>query len=113
MTTTTSYGTWFEHTGWSGAATLRQGIETSLSSYVADFDVDGIERESREQLAEALPDGITLNGDEFYGPAPRPENAHELIQAAIDATGGEEYWELVARHALRPSPLAPETKERP
>ena len=41
------------------------------------------------------PHGITLAGDKFAGPYPRPENAAEVIAEAVEDV---DLWEIVARH---------------
>lgn len=96
MTTTTSYGTLHQHSGspWS----LRDGIEDALTGHAGDFDVDAIEAEYRGALGELLPDGVTLNGEEFYGPHPMPEDADVEIQAAIEELKGDRFWEIAGKH---------------
>lgn len=95
MTTTTSYGTLQQHTGDVG---VRDEIESVLAERGGDFDVDAIEAEYRSELAELLPEGVTLNGDEFYGPHPMPEDADDAIETAIEALKGDRFWEIVGRH---------------
>lgn len=75
MTTTTSYGTWNNH-GDSSALT----VEDTVTGYISGGDSEWIERIQgdgsfddmvagyREAINDALPDGVSLNGDEFYGP---------------------------------------------
>lgn len=95
MTTTTSYGTLQQYTG---DVSVRDEIESVLAEHAGDFDVDAIEAEYRSELAELLPEGVTLNGDEFYGPHPMPEDADDAIETAIEALKGDRFWEIVARH---------------
>lgn len=95
MTTNTSYGTCLQHTG---DLSMRVGIEQALADFAGDFDVDAIEAEYRSELGKLLPEGVTLNGDEFYGPHPKPEDADDAIQAAIEELKGDAFWAIVQRH---------------
>jgi hypothetical protein len=95
MTTTTSYGTLQQYTG---DPSVRVAIEYALADHAGDFDMPAIEAEYRAALAGLLPEGVTLNGDEFYGPHPMPEDADDAIQAAIEALRGDPFWEIVAGH---------------
>jgi hypothetical protein len=95
MTTNTSYGTCLQHTG---DQSVRVAIEYALADHAGDFDMPAIEAEYRAALAELLPEGVTLNGDEFYGPYPMPEDADVAIRAAVEELKGDRFWALVARH---------------
>ncbi len=89
--TTTSYGTWHNHTG---EASLRGSIETALGADIGDFDVDAIEEEYRAAVEARLPDEVTLHGDEFYvvsGGDPQLD-MRKIIEAV-------DFWEIVQRHA--------------
>jgi hypothetical protein len=70
-TTTTEYGTWINYMGGS-IATLEDTVNSVIGAFGKDFDADAISREYREAINAALPDGVTLNGNDFYGPADRP-----------------------------------------
>ena len=75
MTVTTSYGSWNNHAG--GANT---NLEGDIADYINGGDADWRHRveESgafeemadayRDAINNALPEGVTLAGDEFYGP---------------------------------------------
>ncbi len=65
MATTTTYGTWARYTK---QVSVAWGIENSLGAYADDFDLDALTSAYRDAINNALPDGVTLNGDEFYGP---------------------------------------------
>lgn len=95
MTTNTSYGTCQQHTS---DPSVRVAIEYALADHAGDFDMPAIEAEYRAALAELLPEGVTLNGDEFYGPYPMPEDADVAIQAAVEELKGDRFWEIVQRH---------------
>ncbi len=67
MTTTTSYGTWVNHID-CYCPTVEQHVALALEGHAADFDIDGLVREYRAAINDALPPSVTLNGDTFYGP---------------------------------------------
>ena len=95
--TTTSYGTINTMVPDAGTVTsLRDYITTALGDVAGDYDIDAIIDEYRDAINKHLADeGITLAGDEFYGPHPRPENAGEIIADAIESV---DFWTIVARH---------------
>lgn len=76
MTTTTGYGTWNNH-GDSSALT----VEATVAGYISGADSEWIDRIQadgsfddmvaayRAAINAALPDGVSLNGNDFYGPA--------------------------------------------
>jgi hypothetical protein len=65
---TTSYGTWVNHGD--GGATLKDGVIGSLGEHFDGYDVDGLTDAFRDAINDQLPDGVSLHGDEFYGPYP-------------------------------------------
>lgn len=94
---TTSYGTFIGNVADpGGAGSMRDYITTALGDYADDYDIDAITADYRDAINEHLaPHGITLAGDEFYGPYPRIENAAKVIADAIEDV---DFWEIVARH---------------
>jgi len=95
--TMTPYGTFIGNVADPGpASSLADYVASALGDYADDYDIDAIVDEYREAINERLADqGITLAGDEFYGPYPRIENAGEIIASAIEDV---DFWEIVARH---------------
>jgi hypothetical protein len=83
MTTTTSYGTWCNH------YSLSAGVENVVADFLGDqadgFDVDGLVEAFRDGINDLLPEGVTLAGNDFYGPDPRPSDYAETIVEAIVA----------------------------
>lgn len=65
-TTTTTYGTWTSVDHYS--VTVEQTIVETLGDYGSEYDIDAIAAEYRDAINDALPDGVTLSGNEFYGP---------------------------------------------
>src|SRR5690606_35747328 len=96
-TATTPYGTFIGNVAApGGAGSMRDYITTALGDYADDYDIEAIIDEYRDAINERLADqGITLAGDEFYGPYPRIENAGETIADAIESV---DFWAIVARH---------------
>ena len=95
--TMTPYGTFIGNVADpGGAGSMRDYITTALGDHADDYDIDAITSGYRDAINERLADqGITLAGDEFYGPYPRPENAGETIADAIESV---DFWEIVERH---------------
>lgn len=65
---TTVYGTWFTRVQ-DGTLTLEASVLTALGDFTADYDVDAITWDYKEAVNAALPEGVSLQGDEFHGPA--------------------------------------------
>ena len=90
MGTTTSYGSWFNVMQQLTSPTPDDDVLNFLGDFSADYDVDALITAYRQAIAERLDahpelSGVTLAGDEFYGPYPRPEGATaEMIREAIE-----------------------------
>jgi hypothetical protein len=70
MPTTTSYGTWSSRAV-RYSLTVDQTVGDALNGEYTDEQVTAVTRAYRDAINAALPDSVSLNGDEFYG------NAHE------------------------------------
>jgi hypothetical protein len=103
MTTTTSYGTWVNHTN---APTVEQYCYDAFGSEgPAGFDLDTIVADYRAAINDALPATVTLNGDEFYGPYhaadqhfdgyPTTDDGSLDIHAIVESV---DFWAIAARH---------------
>ena len=102
MTTTTSYGTWSNH---AGNLTVESSVYDALGSYSSDYDVDAIVAGYRAAINHALPDSVSLHGDEFYGPFhatdqnfdgyPATEDGDLDIKTIVDSI---DFWAIAARH---------------
>lgn len=103
--TTTSFGTWNNH-----GDDVNLTVEASVADYIGGGGADWIERvetsgafeamvaDYRTAINEALPDRVSLNGDEFYGPAYDDDCAWE---GELDISGiieGIDLGEIVERH---------------
>ena len=101
MSTTTSYGTWLNLTtegGVPGSPTTRVMIKRALGEFVEEYDVDAIEADYGLAINEALPEGIFFDGNEFYGPAPMPQDGQKEIREALSSLDTDVFWAIVARH---------------
>jgi hypothetical protein len=98
MTTTTSYGNWNNRVD-----SANTTVESTIAAVAAGGGGDWCERmeqqgafdriaiQYREAINLALPDGITIAGDEFYGPYYRDTEAD-----GIDIAEGIEGIDLMA-----------------
>jgi hypothetical protein len=94
MTTTTSYGSWT--TADPGNTTLEDSVAVALGDYVDDYDFDGLCEAYRDAINAQLPDEVTLNGSEFYGPYEGRQRSAALVKAAV-AVVEEEFWNIAAQ----------------
>lgn len=87
---TTQYGSW--NRADPSSLTLADSVATALGGFVGDFDIDGICVDYRAAINESLPDGVSLLGDEFYGPWPHVDVDLRAIVAGVD------FWAIAERH---------------
>lgn len=100
MITNTSFGSWYNHQG--HELTIESSVTVALGDFADDYDIDAIAHDWQSAINKALPDTVTLSGDEFYGPAdPADYDWHgDLdITAVIE---GVDFWEIAARHEYQP-----------
>jgi hypothetical protein len=105
MTTTTSYGTWANFGD--GELTVEDNINSAVGEYAADYDLPALTKAYREAINEALPGGISLYGNEFYGPHPHVDGSGDEIRAVI---AGTDFWGLASKYD-RHAPLVARAKE--
>lgn len=104
MTTTTYYGTWNDRVE-PHSANFSTSVYTALGDFADDYDIDAIEADYRAAINDALPDGVSLCGDEFIGPAhdadcdfdgyPTDEYGRLDIKAIVESV---DFWAIVAKH---------------
>lgn len=111
--TTTKYGTWCSLID-QFALTLEQTVVEAFGAEGPDgFDLEEIVTEYRDAIDKALPAGVSLAGDEFYGPAfpekgefagyPSDEYGRLDIAAIVngeDGVGGVDLWKIIQRHEI-------------
>lgn len=97
MTTTTSYGTWNNH-GDRTHVRVEDTVAVYLGEFVADYDFGALVTAYRAAINAALPEGVSLNGDEFYGPHPRDFDLDlpEAIES-VDLGSLAEQYDLTAK----------------
>jgi hypothetical protein len=64
---TRSYGYW-ESVVDGGGASVEHYVAETMSDFADDYDIDKIVDEFRAAINAALPDGVSLAGNEFLGP---------------------------------------------
>jgi hypothetical protein len=105
MTTTTSYGNWTLVERYS--VSVEDGVAAALGDFADEYDVDAIARDYRAAINAVLPEGVSLNGNEFYGPYygsdcdftdyPTDEHGCLDIKALVESI---DFWEIAARHDI-------------
>lgn len=105
MTTTTDYGTW-KNTVDGSSLTVEQTVEESFGTEGTEgYDIDMIVLEYRTEINQALPMGVALCGDQFYGPCyegdqefegyPLNEYGDLDIKSIVDKI---DLWEIIKRN---------------
>ena len=104
MATTTSYGTWNNKVE-RYSLTVEQSVFDALGDYADDYDREALTAAYRDAINDALPDGVTLAGDEFIGPHqpaddefdghPHTEDGALDIKAIVETI---DFWEIAAKH---------------
>lgn len=112
MTVTTSYGTWTNNVE-AFSASVEDTITSALGDYAHEYNIDALAAEYRQLINNALPESVSLCGDEFIGPYyaadcdftgyPTDEKGSLDIKAIVmevDGDGHGNFWALAERHAL-------------
>lgn len=102
---TTSYGTWCTKVD-DLALTVEQTIAETLGD-ADEYDIDAIAADYRTAINKALPEGVTLAGNDFYGPYYTedatwgPELEDEDGRLDIKAIVlGVDLWAIAAKHEI-------------
>lgn len=98
--TTTGYGEY--DTVAPGGLTVAATVRTVLGAIDAPADL--IDGAYREAINEALPEGVSLHGDVFYGPYPRPDG--QPVQAVAEAVESVDLLHICEMLAAATRPLA-------
>ena len=94
---TTDYGT-FNLFG-TGCLTVEDIVVAALGEYADDYAVPAIVDEYRENINSLLPEGVTLSGNNIYGPYPIVDVDYPDIYERVT----DIFWEIVEDHALESS----------
>lgn len=100
----TSYGTWLNVA--KSTRTVEEAVATIFDAEGTDgFDVEAIVTEYRNAINAALPNGVTLAGNDFYGPYNTTEDQFNDYPADDDGdldlaaiVDGVELWPIIERH---------------
>ncbi|MDT0381449.1 hypothetical protein RM572_22065 [Streptomyces sp. DSM 42041] len=95
MTTTTKYGEYTLLTEDATAQTFTEYVVGALGDHSEDYDTAALTDAYRAALNEQLPTGVTLVGDEVFGPYPVDAALCEQIPAAWDAV---DFWAIAEKH---------------
>ena len=102
---TTSYGTWTSRVD-PYSLSVEQTVREALGDYADQYDVDAIAADYRQAINQALPEGVSLCGDEFIGPyhsddatwGPELETEGRLnIRVIVESV---DFWGIVAKHEI-------------
>lgn len=74
-------------------ATLRDYIAGALGEYADEYDLDGLEAEYRAALADALPEGASINGQMIYATGPIDQDAARAVAEGVD------FWAIAEGNA--------------
>ncbi|MFH8483022.1 hypothetical protein [Streptomyces sp. NPDC018055] len=105
MTTTRKYGTWNNH-GDEWNLTVGSSIVTALNGAPSDWQermdssgaLDRIKSDYRDAINDALPDGVSLSGNEFIGPAYAEDYTWEGELDISATVKGVDLWKIIERH---------------
>lgn len=106
MTTTRQYGSWVTVARSNYLSTedeVHAALEGAIKEWPEDFTpeiIDAIASDYRDAIANVLPEGISLCGDEFianidFESAIDPETGRDEVTEAIDAI---DFWAIAERH---------------
>lgn len=92
--TTAQYGSFALHCPDAGTTrSLLDYVAVALGDHVDDYDVVGLADAYRHAINEALePTGVSLHGDDFYGPHPVVDVDYAAAFEAVD------FWALAAKY---------------
>lgn len=93
MAITTSYGTWLNAVG--DSLTVEEHVVTCLGDLAGRFDVPAVAAEFRKAVNDALPEGVSLLGDEFIGPF---HGADHTDLDLADVIAGIDIWKIIEAH---------------
>lgn len=96
MTTTTSYGTWFYFVRTTSLG-LRGLVDELLGEHFDKATLDAVETDYRTAINAALPEGVTLAGDEFHGPHPLDSAKRDAIADAVESV---DIWAILRRRSV-------------
>jgi hypothetical protein len=99
MTSNAEYGSFALHCpDASSTRSVHDYVAAALTDYANDYDIDGLTDAYRDAVNKELePTGVSLHGDDFYGPHPKVDVDFAAAFEAVD------FWELAAKFERSPS----------
>jgi hypothetical protein len=99
QTATTEIGTWVTLGRASSTTTLTEYVSGTLAEFADDYDVPAIVAEYRDMINSALPDGVTLHGEDYFVGPYRPDGwKPEELEAVRAAIADVPLWGIIDRH---------------
>lgn len=123
MTVTTSYGTWYNRTGYglTPSDAVTQAVNGGSTEWLERMEtagaLDRIERDYRAAIDAALPRGISLVGNEFHGPdrsdpAYQPP-ADEEVDDIKEAVESVDLTPIIEKHDVDNGPICEDCEQDP
>lgn len=79
-----------------GGRTLPEYVRTALGAEAEKIDMEAVIEDFHAEINRALPEGVTLSGEHFFGPAlDRPEWDGDVLAGVIEAV---DFWAIVAKN---------------
>jgi hypothetical protein len=110
MTITCSYGTWNRKVD-SYTLTLEQSVGNALNGEYTDKQIEAVTEAYRDAINAALPDSVSLCGNQLYGPYtpgdnefagyPQDDEGDLDIAAIVESV---DFWATVEQVTDRPKP---------
>ncbi len=76
------------------SAELEDTVRRTLDAFADDYDIPGLCAALRVAIDEALPDGVSLCGNQFVGPYLGAADSGEAIRAAYASV---DFWDIAER----------------
>lgn len=81
------------HTG-----TLNEEITHQLGEYAGEHDIDAIESEYRDAIADVLPWGVRLCGETVYSDRAIEVSRDDLADLRESVCDGIDFWAIAEKH---------------
>lgn len=98
-TATTEIGTWATLGPSSSTVTIQGTVADAVGEFAADYDIDAIITDYRDAINAAMPEGVSLHGQDYIvGPYRREGWTDEELAEVREAIASVDLWEIVGRH---------------
>lgn len=82
----------------SHAGALNEEITHQLGEYASEHDIDAIEQDYRDAIAEVLPEGVSLCGETVYSDRAIEVSRDDLNDLRDSVCDGIDFWAITERH---------------